>query len=81
MSDLVPNRSKRREGGFSMVELLLVITIGMILTAQREPSFNSSIYLDPLTTAVAMSSGPSIHSISGSREGLSVSGGIQRGQS
>jgi Tfp pilus assembly protein FimT len=55
MNDLTPNRSKRREGGYSMIEMLLVVTIGMILTAMAAPSFKSSVYMYRLNSAVAMS--------------------------
>jgi prepilin-type N-terminal cleavage/methylation domain-containing protein len=55
MNDLAPNRSKRRERGFSMIEMLLVVSIGIILTAMAAPSMKSSMYMYRLNSAVAMS--------------------------
>ena len=55
MSDLVKCPSKRRARGYSMVELIMALCIGTILTAMAVPSVKSGIYMYRLNSAVAMS--------------------------
>jgi prepilin-type N-terminal cleavage/methylation domain-containing protein len=46
--------SRRKDRGFSMIELLMVCMVGTILTAMAIPQIKSSLYAYRLNSAVAM---------------------------
>lgn len=55
MNDYVASQFKRRERGFSMIELMMVCAIGIILSAIAVPQVKSGMYMYRLNSAVAMS--------------------------
>ena len=70
----------RKNRGFTVIELIIVLLIGSVLTAMALPQVQSGIYNYRLNSAVAMSK----WAIQSTRfqalaKGLSLSGGVQRG--
>jgi prepilin-type N-terminal cleavage/methylation domain-containing protein len=54
MTQGVANRKARHDRGFSMVELVIVLLIGTVMTAIAVPQVKSQVYSYRLNSAVAM---------------------------
>jgi Tfp pilus assembly protein FimT len=55
MSDQLNYIAERRDRGFSLIEILSVLLVGMVLTAMAIPQVRSGLYMYRLNSAVAMS--------------------------
>ncbi|HLJ24168.1 MAG TPA: GspH/FimT family pseudopilin [Candidatus Acidoferrales bacterium] len=54
MTQAVAHRKARRDRGYSLVELVIVMLIGTVLTAMAIPQVKSQVYSYRLNSAVAM---------------------------